>query len=71
MPIYEYCCQKCNRKFEKIFLPQEEEEDVICPECGSRDVKKQLSPAGIRPKGIPKGRGGFKVPECMNRERDI
>ncbi len=71
MPIYEYRCQKCNTKFEKIFLPQERQDNIACPACGSSDVKKQLSPAGIRPKGIPKGKGGFKVPECMNRERKI
>ncbi len=69
MPIYEYRCQKCNRKFEKIFLPREDVSEVECPFCGARDVRREISPAAIRPKGIPRGRGGFKVPECMNRER--
>jgi len=69
MPIFEYECNSCGNKFEIIYLPNEKE-DPVCPKCNSKDVKKVMSVAGIRPHGIPKGRGGFKVPECMNREAE-
>ncbi len=70
MPIYEYKCNSCLREFEIVILPNENI-DPICPGCGSKEVQKKISLASIRPKGIPKGKGGFKVPECMNRERKI
>ncbi|GAB6161119.1 hypothetical protein JCM12298_02780 [Desulfothermus naphthae] len=68
MPIYEYRCLSCLRDFEIVILPKEVV-NPICPNCGSKNVEKKISLASIRPKGIPKGKGGFKVPECMNRER--
>ena len=42
MPIYEYRCDKCNNSFEKLVFAGEEE-DVKCPECGNRDVKRVIS----------------------------
>ncbi len=67
MPIFEYECKNCSHKFEIIYLPNEKE-DPICPKCGGKNVMKIMSVAGIRPHGIPKGKGGFSVPACMNRE---
>lgn len=40
MPIFEYKCLKCKKKFEKLIL---KDEKVECPECGSEDVKKLIS----------------------------
>ncbi|GAB6887988.1 hypothetical protein JCM13304A_14860 [Desulfothermus okinawensis JCM 13304] len=68
MPIYEFKCLDCSNEFELVILPKEEI-SPICPKCGSKKLRKKISAASIRPKGIPKGKGGFKVPECMNRER--
>jgi putative FmdB family regulatory protein len=67
MPIYEYVCRECENTFEVIVLPKEED-GARCPECGGCHVARLLSPGAIRPKGIPKGSGGFDVPSCMNRE---
>ena len=40
MPIYEYACQDCGQHFETLVrsdtVPQ-------CPQCGSRQLAKQLS----------------------------
>ena len=46
MPIYEYECEKCAYRFEKLVfvgndLPAE------CPECGSKKLKKLISSAGL------------------------
>jgi putative FmdB family regulatory protein len=43
MPIYEYTCSKCNEIFARLQWPGQEEEDILCPQCGSDDVKKILS----------------------------
>ncbi len=67
MPIFEYVCSECGNEFEIIILPNEKIEPK-CPRCHSKKLSKKISLASIRPKGIVKGKGGFKVPECMNRE---
>jgi len=43
MPIYEYQCLTCNREFQKLTLKREEEEGLLCPGCGSGDLKKLVS----------------------------
>ncbi|MDA2937923.1 zinc ribbon domain-containing protein [Acidobacteria bacterium AH-259-A15] len=41
MPIWEYCCSKCEKQFEKILW--RDSETVECPNCGNREVEKMLS----------------------------
>jgi putative FmdB family regulatory protein len=41
MPIYEYVCTDCHRRFEK--LVRRFGEEVACPSCASAAVDKQLS----------------------------
>lgn len=43
MPIYEYKCPKCEHRFEQLVKSMSAEETVVCPECGSKHVEKQLS----------------------------
>lgn len=40
MPIYEYQCQDCLTVFEKLTF---KEEDISCPNCGSKNLKKLVS----------------------------
>ena len=42
MPIYEYKCLNCKKRFEKIHLSTSSI-DVECPKCGSSEVEKELS----------------------------
>jgi putative FmdB family regulatory protein len=66
MPIYEYECKKCNTVFE-IIVSSSSLEDVKCEKCGSSEVRKLISAAGIKvSKGDPlpsssncQARGGF------------
>lgn len=50
MPIYEYECQKCHHRFEKI---QGFSDDplTICPECGQESLEKCISPPNFHLKG--------------------
>ena len=41
MPIYEYLCNKCGKKFEKLVFDKTEE--IACPDCGSKEAGKQFS----------------------------
>jgi putative FmdB family regulatory protein len=55
MPIYEYKCQKCGHKFEKLVFGEEE---IKCPECNSRRIEKLFpSSIGIGKKGNNDSRG--------------
>jgi putative FmdB family regulatory protein len=41
MPIYEYSCDDCGSKFEKLVRGAETQ--VACPKCGEKHVKQELS----------------------------
>ncbi|MCX7765608.1 MAG: zinc ribbon domain-containing protein [Candidatus Sumerlaeia bacterium] len=45
MPIFEYKCQKCNHIFEDLIRSEAEARAVVCPCCGSDQVKKLISRA--------------------------
>ncbi len=68
MPIFDYECEECGHCFEEIVLVS----DYVpsCPKCQGKKVRKLITKSNIRPQGIPTGSGGFKVPECMNRENE-
>ncbi len=42
MPIFEFKCAKCSHEFERIVFSGEED-NVDCPECGEKKVKKLMS----------------------------
>ncbi len=42
MPIYEYKCNECETAFEK-FVRNEETDEIVCPNCRSKLVEKQIS----------------------------
>ena len=66
MPLYEYICGVCQKRFEQYVKGWNE--GVACPACASPDVEKQVSTfafatAGARPSpssggGCGCGRGG-------------
>lgn len=43
MPIYEYRCQKCGEKFDKLIRTSSDLQAVTCPHCGAEEVRKALS----------------------------
>ncbi len=46
MPLYEFACKKCGKRFECL-VAVGKEKDVVCAECGSADVRKMISGFGI------------------------
>jgi len=40
MPIYEYKCENCGERFEKLIY---NDEKIECPKCGSEKVRKLIS----------------------------
>jgi putative FmdB family regulatory protein len=43
MPIYEYRCADCRKKFEALVLKMEEESALRCPHCSSTKMKRLIS----------------------------
>ena len=46
MPIYEYQCESCQNCFEKLVF-ESDDPAVVCPCCGTPQVKKLVSAAGF------------------------
>jgi putative FmdB family regulatory protein len=42
MPLFEFICKTCNKKFEKLIL-SDEDKNIVCPACGADKVEKQFS----------------------------
>lgn len=43
MPIFEYCCEECGKKFEKLIYRDSEEAELVCPDCGKQHLHRELS----------------------------
>ncbi len=64
MPIFEYQCDRCKTKFEKLVFATDQTQ-IQCPECKSATVSKQMSATGFTgrptcisgglPSGLPSG----------------
>jgi len=64
MPMYEYACDKCETEFETLVMNSDEEKDVECPKCESKEVEKLLSVPG-KPKVMIGGGGACgEGPPC-------
>jgi len=46
MPIYEYRCQDCGEKFEKLIRSNSDQTELICPNCGGKQTEKLFSVFG-------------------------
>jgi len=43
MPIYEYDCEACGDRFDKLVFSPARDQRVQCPHCGSEQVTKRFS----------------------------
>ena len=56
MPVYEYVCRRCERRFERYVRTWNEEAN--CPHCGVAEVDKQLSTFAMAGSSTASGGGG-------------
>ena len=47
MPIYEYLCQDCGTKFEKL-VRRADSAETACPSCGQKHLKQEYSTFAAR-----------------------
>jgi putative FmdB family regulatory protein len=43
MPIYEYRCEDCGTKFEKLVRRSSDVPELTCPSCGEKHLRQELS----------------------------
>jgi putative FmdB family regulatory protein len=43
MPIYEYSCVSCKLQYQRLIIRKTEEEELVCPHCGSKEKKRLVS----------------------------
>jgi len=68
MPIFEYHCASCGKRFENL-QARADEASPPCPHCGAREVQRQLSAfavVGQRPEKAP---GPCGSPDCACRQQ--
>jgi len=61
VPIYEYKCNECGNRFEKLVRGKER---VSCPSCSSRKLTKLFSTFGIKSGGKFTPSGGGSCDTC-------
>lgn len=57
MPLYEYRCQKCGKRFEMLRKMQDADRELECPECRSGAIERLISTfaaGGCSPSGSTK-----------------
>ncbi len=52
MPMYEYRCNKCDKKFEDLVLSRDAR--VECPKCAATDVDRLMSACNFKSTGSSK-----------------
>jgi putative FmdB family regulatory protein len=60
MPIYEYRCEDCGTKFEKL-VRRSDVESIECPSCGEKHLKQELSTFAAHASG---GSKSAEMPAC-------
>ncbi|PWU03843.1 MAG: zinc ribbon domain-containing protein [Terriglobia bacterium] len=68
MPIYEYSCDDCGTKFEKLVRRSAETSEVACPSCGEKHLTQQLSTFAAHSNGVAKTADAPVCPsgQCSN-----
>jgi putative FmdB family regulatory protein len=47
MPVYEYQCESCKNRYTAILSIKDSDHVPACPDCGSEDVRKLVSPVAV------------------------
>lgn len=62
MPIYEYICQDCGKRFECLLRSRQDQQAVVCSHCGSSNAERIFSTFGL---GGGKGEAGSSSGSCQ------
>ena len=62
MPIFEYKCQDCGAKFEKLLRRSDETAGLDCPSCGKKHLTQEFSTFAAHANGA--AAHGSDAPVC-------
>ena len=60
MPIFEYQCDDCGTRFEKLVRRAAQSDGIECPSCGQQHVTTQVSSFAAHANGVSKD----TMPSC-------
>lgn len=64
MPLYEYICQQCQRRFDALRPMSSADAPIACPHCGSQETWRAISLfSAISSTGVIAG-GGSSCTSC-------
>ena len=66
MPIYEYKCESCGDRFEKLVRRADDTEGLACPACGEAHLSQQYSTFAPRAGAAKQETGGCPAGMCGN-----
>ena len=58
MPMYEYRCTECGTLYEQLRRMSEADSDLVCPHCGSTQVRRQVSACSLGGSASSSSSGG-------------
>jgi putative FmdB family regulatory protein len=61
MPVYNYKCKSCGHSFDLLTGVGDRSDELVCTECGSKEIEKNYANFGFRTNMDdpgPCGRGG-------------
>jgi putative FmdB family regulatory protein len=61
MPIYEYICQDCGKRFECLLRNRQDAQAIVCSHCGSGSAERIFSTFGL---GGGKAESGSSSGSC-------
>jgi putative FmdB family regulatory protein len=64
MPIYEYLCQGCGNKFEKLVRQAGEADALVCPSCGGKRLNQEFSTFAPHASHASHGQAPQSTPPC-------
>jgi putative FmdB family regulatory protein len=67
MPIFEYRCGSCRKRFEAL-QTRADEASPACPHCGARGAERQLSTFAVVGQRPEPARGPCGSPDCACRQ---
>jgi len=65
MPIYEYACTVCEKRFEELIRTATEETQLKCPYCSGSEIQRKMSVFGMPSTGSTLSSG----PSCASCSR--
>jgi len=51
MPVYEFICEDCKHKFDGLYPMEIKVDEINCPKCNKKNVKKLFSAFAVRKEG--------------------